>query len=184
MASDKVENVSFKVSLLENEKSLEKLEVRRFVVPQDCSTSLVYLKEKIRNIFNLGRSDCKVFWIDEDNDHVAIETDEELVIALQELNGPVYKLQVVKRNLVEINSDDNDNSAKNVSGEVHPGVVCDGCDGQVKGFRYVAIFSLIHDEMLYHLLIHDSITGTNVWSVPTMTCAEPARPRTSILATT
>merc|ERR1711963_880236 len=45
---------------------------------------LVYLKEKIRNIFNLGRSDCKVFWIDEDNDHVAIETDEELVIALQE----------------------------------------------------------------------------------------------------
>merc|ERR1712029_256077 len=136
MASDKVENVSFKVSLLENEKSLEKMEVRRFVVPQDCSTSLVYLKEKIRNIFNLGRSDCKVFWIDEDNDHVAIETDEELVIALQELNGPVYKLQVVKRNLVEINSDDNDNSAKNVSGEVHPGVVCDGCDGQVKGFRY------------------------------------------------
>merc|ERR1712213_292051 len=121
MASDKVENVSFKVSLLENEKSLEKLEVRRFVVPQDCSTSLVYLKEKIRNIFNLGRSDCKVFWIDEDNDHVAIETDEELVIALQELDGPVYKLQVVK---------------KNVSGEVHPGVVCDGCDGQVKGFRY------------------------------------------------
>merc|ERR1711963_1214991 len=117
-------------------KSLEKLEVRRFVVPQDCSTSLVYLKEKIRNIFNVGRSDCKVFWIDEDNDHVAIETDEELVIALQELNGPVYKLQVVKRNLVEINPDDNDNSAKNVSGEVHPGVVCDGCDGQVKGFRY------------------------------------------------
>merc|ERR1711963_891765 len=147
MASDKVENVSFKVSLLENEKSLEKLEVRRFVVPQDCSTSLVYLKEKIRNIFNLGRSDCKVFWIDEDNDHVAIETDEELVIALQELNGPVYKLQVVKRNLVEIDPDDNDNSAKNVSGEVHPGVVCDGCDGQVKGFRYVAMETMrIQDQ--------------------------------------
>merc|ERR1712018_942449 len=71
-------------------------EVRRFVVPQDCSTSLIYLKEKIRTIFNLGRSTCKVSWKDEDGDDVTIETDEELLIDLQELNGPVYKLQVIK----------------------------------------------------------------------------------------
>jgi len=45
------EQVSYKVTLLANQddKSGEtKSEVRRFVVPQDCSTSMVYLKEKLR----------------------------------------------------------------------------------------------------------------------------------------
>ena len=45
------EQVSYKVTLLTNQddKSGEtKSEVRRFVVPQDCSTSMVYLKEKLR----------------------------------------------------------------------------------------------------------------------------------------
>merc|ERR1739845_295042 len=98
MSADKCENVSFKVSLL-SEDSLTKTEVRRFVVPQDCSTSLIYLKEKIRTIFNLGRSTCKVSWRDEDGDDVTIESDEELLIALQELNGPVcfQKLDNLKK---------------------------------------------------------------------------------------
>merc|ERR1712076_324319 len=81
------ESVSFKVSLLK--ENGEKSEVRRFVVPQDCSSSLIYLKEKIRTTFNLGRSNCKVSWKDEDSDDVTIET-------LQELVGPVYQFQVVK----------------------------------------------------------------------------------------
>merc|ERR1712061_483200 len=45
------EQVSYKVTLLANQapKAGEtKSEVRRFVVPQDCSTSMVYLKEKLR----------------------------------------------------------------------------------------------------------------------------------------
>ena len=45
----------------------------------------IYLKEKIRTIFNLGRFNCKVSWKDEDCDDVAIETNEELLIAFQEL---------------------------------------------------------------------------------------------------
>ena len=40
------EQVSYKVTLLV--KQDEKSEVRRFVIPQDCSTSMVYLKEKLR----------------------------------------------------------------------------------------------------------------------------------------
>ena len=49
----KIENmngdqVSYKVTLLFKEEKHEKNEVRRFVVPQDCSTSMVYLKEKLR----------------------------------------------------------------------------------------------------------------------------------------
>ena len=51
----KIENmngdqVSYKVTLLFKQENDEKTEVRRFVVPQDCSTSMVYLKEKLRYI--------------------------------------------------------------------------------------------------------------------------------------
>merc|ERR1712226_1280932 len=132
------ESVSFKVSLLK--ENGEKSEVRRFVVPQDCSSSLIYLKEKIRTTFNLGRSNCKVSWKDEDSDDVTIETDEELLIALQELVGPVYKLQVVKTEDFipdhhARNGNDNQENQKQ-DGEVHYGVSCDGCDGPVQGFRY------------------------------------------------
>jgi len=103
---------------------------------------LIYLKEKIRTIFNLGRSNCKVSWKDEDNDDVTIETDEELLIALQELVGPVYKLQVVKtEDFVPDHDHPNAGSAgghqeTKQDGEVHYGVSCDGCDGSVQGFRY------------------------------------------------
>merc|ERR1711923_90820 len=86
------EQVSYKVTLLV--KQDEKSEVRRFVVPQDCSTSMVYLKEKLRSIF--GRqleNGMKITWRDEDDDDVCIETDEELVIALHEMKGPLYKLR-------------------------------------------------------------------------------------------
>merc|ERR1712184_35878 len=133
------ESVSFKVSLLK--ENGEKSEVRRFVVPQDCISSLIYLKEKIRTIFNLGRSNCKVSWKDEDNDDVTIETDEELLIALQELVGPVYKLQAVKTEADFIpdhhagNGNDNQENQKQ-DGEVHYGVSWDGCDGPGQGFRY------------------------------------------------
>merc|ERR1711963_874135 len=133
------ESLSFKVSLLK--ENGEKSEVRRFVVPQDCSSSLIYLKEKIRTIFNLGRSNCKVSWKDEDNDDVTIETDEELLIALQELVGPVYKLQVVKTEADFIpdhraGNTNQENQNQKQDGEVHYGVSCDGCDGPVQGFRY------------------------------------------------
>merc|ERR1711944_285941 len=132
-----------KVSLLK--ENGDKSEVRRFVVPQDCSSSLIYLKEKIRTIFNLGRSNCKESWKDEDNDDVTIETDEELLIALQELVGPVYKLQVIKTEAFAPDHDPNAGSGgvgqqhqdqTKQEGEVHYGVSCDGCDGSVQGFRY------------------------------------------------
>ena len=47
------DQVSFKVTLREDvsDETKSKSQVRRFVVPQDCSTSLVYLKEKVRSIF-------------------------------------------------------------------------------------------------------------------------------------
>merc|ERR1712047_166419 len=91
------DQVSFKVTWGEDvsDETKSKSQVRRFVVPQDCSTSLVYLKEKLRSIFGSSLGTFKLSWKDEDEDDVIIETDEELMIGLQEMKGPLYKLDVV-----------------------------------------------------------------------------------------
>ena len=70
-----------------------KSQVRRFEVPQDCSTSYIYLKEKLRSLFGqeLGNSGINITWKDQENDTITIESDDELLIAMQEMKGPVYK---------------------------------------------------------------------------------------------
>ena len=42
----------------------------------------------------LNQKIFSVTWTDEDGDMVTIATDEELIIALTEMPGPVYKLKV------------------------------------------------------------------------------------------
>jgi hypothetical protein len=37
----------------------------------------------------------RITWTDEEGDVVTIETDEELIIALKEMKGPVYKFSIV-----------------------------------------------------------------------------------------
>jgi len=135
------EQVSYKVTLLANQddKAGEtKSEVRRFVVPQDCSTSMVYLKEKLRSIF--GRqveNGMKITWRDEDGDDVCIESDEELVIALHEMKGPLYKLSLAACNQEPLKSTPKDHVRETpVGAQVHPGVICDACEGPVVGPRY------------------------------------------------
>ena len=89
-----MEQVSFKVSLIEkDQEESPKSQVRRFEVPQDCSTSYIYLKEKLRSLFGqeLGNSGINITWKDQENDTITIESDDELLIAMQEMKGPVYK---------------------------------------------------------------------------------------------
>jgi len=90
-----MEQVSFKVSL-STEKD-PKSQIRRFEVPQDCSTSYIYLKEKLRSIFpqELENSGFKITWQDQEGDIVTIDTDEELFIAMNEIKGPVFKFDIV-----------------------------------------------------------------------------------------
>merc|ERR1712047_197423 len=132
--STMADQVSFKVILRENVSNETKSQVRRFVVPQDCSTSLVYLKEKLRSIFGPTLGTFRLSWKDEDEDDVIIETDEELMIGLQEMKGPLYKLDVVA--LGAPVKEVEDQSASQGPQEVHFGVTCDGCQGPVIGFRY------------------------------------------------
>ena len=102
-----MEQVSFKVTLTEKVQESSKSQVRRFEVPQDCSTSYIYLKEKLRSLFGqeLGNSGIKITWKDQDDDIITIESDEELIIAMHEMKGPIYKFCIeslkVKANLFQ-----------------------------------------------------------------------------------
>ena len=94
--------VSFKVTILrvdpEADWEFDKIfEARRFVVPKDRSTSLVYLKERIRALFvnqiKNGES-LKIYWKDKDGDFIRVMSDEDLLIGLLE-NKEVFNLSVL-----------------------------------------------------------------------------------------
>ena len=112
-----VENVSFKVYLKNSNNGTENDEVKRFVVESDAATSITHLRvkshknvpgtrhsvglihsihpqEKLISIFPgiLQRASFVLSWTDEDEDNVVIDTDEELVVALTEMEGPIYKI--------------------------------------------------------------------------------------------
>merc|ERR1712098_259942 len=89
------DSVSYKAFLAKGPEKID-TEVRRFVVEKDVSTSFTYLKEKLASMFpSLGpRADFVVSWTDSDGDMVTIATDEELMIALTEMPGPLYRLHL------------------------------------------------------------------------------------------
>jgi len=126
------DNVSFKVYL----KNQEEQEVRRFVIDKNVSTSFEYLVGKLRVIFpQIQTSVFTVGWTDDDGDQVTITSDEELIIALTEMTGPLYKLTVTVKKPVP---------APTAGGEeevvVHHGVTCDGCDmANISGPRYKCV---------------------------------------------
>ena len=124
-------SVSFKVTFNKGEEQ----EIRRFLVDQEVASNLTYLKQKIASLFpELRRSEPLLSWVDEDGDEVVVASDEELELALASLSGPVYKFKVM---LANKKRDANRPGMFRPSiGKVHPGVICDGCDGPVLGPRY------------------------------------------------
>merc|ERR1712047_160647 len=131
------DNVSFKVYLKDPSQG-EELEVRRFVVDKEVSTSLVYIKEKLVSIFPvLADKIFSVSWTDEDGDSITIDTDEELILALTELPGPVYKLTATVRAAKKVEEPQEPGVGANMT---HHGVTCDGCDkAPIVGFRYKCV---------------------------------------------
>jgi len=123
------DSVSFKVVLKEEN------ELRRFMVDKEVSTSFSYLQEKLCLVFpQLKQKIFSITWIDEDGDMVTISTDEELIIALTEMAGPVYKLTVIIKS--EKKTEDNSSDAT----QVHLGVVCDACEKTpITGHRYKCV---------------------------------------------
>ncbi|KAJ8297990.1 hypothetical protein KUTeg_024521 [Tegillarca granosa] len=105
-------------------------EIRRFPVPADVSSNFDYLKKKISEIFpNLGQGNFVLYWKDGDGDNVNFSTDEELVEALGFVSDGLFRVYI-KELPREANLDDDS------KGQIHPGIVCDGCEGPVCGVRY------------------------------------------------
>merc|ERR1711963_373166 len=132
------DNVSFKVFLKTGEEQEE--EVRRFVIDKGASTSYDYLVGKLEVVFpQIKTSTFSIHWTDEDGDNVTITSDEELIIALTEMSGPLYKLRVnIKKTKPMVTGQESDASGS--SSAVHYGVTCDGCECKpIIGNRYKCV---------------------------------------------
>merc|ERR1712012_1172115 len=129
------DNVSFKVFYKKEGED----EVRRFVIDKNVSTSYDYLVGKLEMVFpSLKGAQYSVCWSDADGDNVTITSDEELIIALTEMTGPLYKLTVsVKKSKpvsVEVEG------VADAELKVHYGVTCDGCENKpITGNRYKCV---------------------------------------------
>merc|ERR1711915_1039401 len=133
------ETVSYKVFLKDKENAEE---VRRFVVDKDVSTSFTYLQEKLYTVFpQLKQKIFSVSWTDEDGDNVTIGMDEELIIALTEMPGPVYKLKVVIKNEEKfVNSGNIQKETTEAKSLIHHGITCDSCEKTpIEGYRYKCV---------------------------------------------
>jgi len=105
------------------------------VVDKDVSTSYSYLQEKLCLVFpQLKQKIFSISWTDEDGDMVTIATDEELIIALTEMPGPVYKLTVNIKSVKK--AEDTSDEAS----QIHLGVTCDACEKTpIVGHRYKCV---------------------------------------------
>ena len=87
--------ISYKVTIL---GAYQDVEVRRFHVSQQVYGNFKHLQGKLLSVFpTLNMRNFSVFWKDNEGDDVTIESDEDLSIALAEMDGPVYKLTVRTR---------------------------------------------------------------------------------------
>lgn len=116
-------------------------EIRRFPVPGDVSSNYAYLSKKIATIFPSLREDhFTTFWKDPDGDYVAFSTDEELCEALGFVTDGVLKVFVRTKE-----GQRPPEAEQPADGEVHPGVVCDACEGPIKGPRFKCVMCPDYD---------------------------------------
>ena len=85
-------SISYKVTIVGSDQDVE---VRRFLVSHEVFGNFKHLQGKLLSIFpTLKSRNFSVIWTDNEGDEVTIASDEDLSIALAELEGPVYKLTV------------------------------------------------------------------------------------------
>lgn len=136
-------------------------EIRRFVLAQSSTGFYDQLVEKMQQAFGSKllpeRDEIKTYWIDEEQEMVCFSTDSELQYAVDlqtamkmsgmHSSGPydnnIFKVYIVRKENAEKRSRCGFSKEKMSSGEetcdeskiIHPGVVCDGCNGSITGKR-------------------------------------------------
>lgn len=104
-----------------------KPEIRRFSIDQNLSTNYSIFSEKLSQVYG-GLINVELFWKDLEDDHVAFSSDEELVEALGNMQDDVFRVYVKDKAT--------GTRTKRNEGQLHPNVVCDGCEDSVRGKRF------------------------------------------------
>ncbi|XP_020281549.1 protein ref(2)P isoform X2 [Pseudomyrmex gracilis] len=128
--------LNFKAYLV-NEADPSSTEIRRFCIDADVAINFLYLREKLQIVFpELRGKHFNVMWKDAEKENIIISTNEELEIALDETSrnetstSPILKLYIV------LQAEREPLDMSQLQKVLHPGVVCDGCNKDIHGFRF------------------------------------------------
>lgn len=109
-------SLMYKAYLYERKPNKPK-EIRRFSVDHDVSSSYEYLRKKVAAVFpDLSEENFHLQWHDSDGDLIWFNSDEELIEALSEHQGGLFKLMIQeKQNSNETNTEGDDADDENWS---------------------------------------------------------------------
>ncbi|KAL0103334.1 hypothetical protein PUN28_017544 [Cardiocondyla obscurior] len=128
--------LSFKVYLTSEDPWIQgPTEVRRFGIDADVAKNFNYLREKLQSIFpQLRNKNFIVTWKDIENESITISTNEELELALEEMES--HKIGMIKLYVTLLMEQKEGIDMPKIEKILHPGVVCDVCEKDIHGFRF------------------------------------------------
>lgn len=118
----------------------KELEIHRFnLETTNNAANFNTLKTKLISLFPLlcqTPGKLQINYKDEEGDLISISSDEELQLALSiPTKDSLFRLYIGR----QANHCGRRRLDENGTSDVHPGVSCDGCDGEVRGYRYKCV---------------------------------------------